>query len=227
MEEEDVADVIIEFFKELFTSDDVVGADEAIEVVQGRVIIEQRETLNQVFTRKKVFTAIMQMHLLKGPRFDDLLALFHHTFWHVVRDDVTNLMLEFLNNGTDMEEMNYTYICLISKVKKPKHSRDFRPISLCNVIFKITTNTITNRIKLILPYTMGPYQSAFVLGKLITNNALIAFEIFHYIRKKKIGNVSVAGLKLDMAKAYDRIEWAFLERVLRCMGFLTIGYPSL
>ena len=132
---------------------------------------------------------------------------------------MTNLMLEVLNNGADIREINHTYLCLILKVKKPKHSQNFRPISLCNVIFKIITNTITNRIKLILPYIVGPYPIAFVPGRLITDNTFIAFEMFHNMRKKKTGNVGVAGLKLDIAKAYDKIEWAFLERVLRSMGF--------
>ena len=106
--------------------------------------------------------------------------------------------------------MNHTFICLISKVKKLRHATEFCPISLCNVIFKILTKTIASRINIILAYIVGPYQSAFVPGRLITNNALIAFEIFHFMRKKKTGKTGLASLKLDMAKAYDRVEWAFL-----------------
>ena len=66
--------------------------------------------------------------------------------------------------------------------------------------------------KLILPYIIRPYQSAFVPGRLITDNALIAFETFNYMRKKSIGKTGMARLKLDMAKAYDWVEWEFLER---------------
>lgn len=63
------------------------------------------------------------------------------------------------------------------------------------------------------------FQSAFAPNRLITDNAIIAFETFHYMRKKRSGKVGYVGLKLDMAKAYDRIEWPFLHRVLVDMGF--------
>ena len=96
---------------------------------------------------------------------------------------------------------------------------DFRPISLCNVIFKIITKTIANRLKLILPDIFGKFQSIFVPGRLITDNALLAFEYFHYMRKKRKGKKRCVALKLDMSKAYDRIEWNFLIEVLQSMGF--------
>ena len=65
--------------------------------------------------------------------------------------------------------------------------------------------------KWILPYIVGPYKSAFVPGRLITDNALIAFEIFHFMRKKNTGKTRFARLKIDMTKAYDRVEWYFLQ----------------
>lgn len=78
---------------------------------------------------------------------------------------------------------------------------------------------MTNRLKSILPQIAMPFQSAFVPGRLITDNYLIAFDIFHYMRKKKAGRHGVMGLKLDMAKTYDRIEWSFLNTVLVAMSF--------
>lgn len=104
-------------------------------------------------------------------------------------------------------------------MKKPSFAKEFRPISLCNVIFKIITKTIANRMKLWLPEIVGPFQSAFVPGRLITDNALIAFETFHHMRKMVKGKHGYVGLKLDMAKAYDHVEWSFLRTVLVSMGF--------
>ena len=77
---------------------------------------------------------------------------------------------------------------------------------MCNVIYKIISKTIANRLKIILLDIIGKFQSAFVLERLITDNALIAFESFHWMRKKKLGKKGNVGIKLDMAKAYDRIE---------------------
>ena len=135
-------------------------------------------------------------------------------------DEVTNSTLNALNHGMDIQDLNHTFICLIPKVKRPSHVREFHLISLCNIIFKLITKTIANRMRHVLPYIVGPYQSAFVPGRLLTNNALITFEIFHFMRKKKTGKIGLASLMLDMAKAYDRVKYEFLEKVLRGMGFL-------
>jgi len=107
--------------------------------------------------------------------------------------------------------MNRTYIALIPKCKKPSSPKDFRPISLCNVVMKIVTKTIANRLNAILPDIIDEEQSAFVKGWLITDNALIAMECFHWMKKKKKGKKGKMALKLDMSKAYDRIEWSFVR----------------
>lgn len=136
-----------------------------------------------------------------------------------MEDDITKIVMDILNNGADPADINYTFICLIPKKEKAISTGDFRLISLCNVIFKIVSKTIANRLKLILPNIIGEFQSAFVPGRLITDNGLVAFDAFHYMRKKKTERHGCVGLKLDMSKAYDRIEWSFLEAVLVSMGF--------
>jgi hypothetical protein len=127
-----------------------------------------------------------------------LQPFFYQNFWSIVGRDVTSFALNILNRGGDPGTINHTFICLIPKNKKPKLASDFRPISLCNVIFKIITNIIANRLKIILPDIISQYQSAFVPGRLITNNALLEFESFHFMRKKKKGKQGCVGLKLDM-----------------------------
>jgi len=86
------------------------------------------------------------------------------------------------------------------KGKMPKLASDFWPISLCNVISKIILKTIANRLKLILPDIIGKYQSAFVPGRLITDNALLAFESFHWMRKKRRERMDVLVLNWTWQK---------------------------
>lgn len=95
---------------------------------------------------------------------------------------------------------------LIPKVFNPSHPSEFRPISLCNVILKIVTKTIKKRIKKFLPTVISENQSAFISNRLITNNILVAFEAFHKFYKTHNTKKDLVGIKLDMAKAYDRIE---------------------
>ncbi|XP_062021164.1 uncharacterized protein LOC133737669 [Rosa rugosa] len=96
---------------------------------------------------------------------------------------------------------------------------DLWPIALCNVLYKICSKVIANRLKLILPALISPFQSAFVPGRLITDNILVANEVAHFMHNKRDGNEGFMALKLDLSKAYDRMEWIFLRRVMERFGF--------
>ena len=129
------------------------------------------------------------------------------------------MFLNALNSGIMPCGINDTYICLIPKVKSPQKITEFRPISLCNVIYKIMSKILANRLKRILPGVIDESQSAFVPGRLITDNVLVAFETMHCINQRKKGKEALMAIKLDMSKAYDRVEWAYLEAMMRKMGF--------
>ena len=88
-----------------------------------------------------------------------------------------------------------------------------------NVSYKIISKVLANRLKPILNSIISGNQSAFVPGRLITDNVLVAFEIMHYLKKKRNGNEGFMAVKLDMSKAYDRVEWVFLEKIMEKMGF--------
>jgi hypothetical protein len=147
-------------------------------------------------------------------------ALFYKKFWDVVGEKVTEEVLNVLNGGDMPAEWNDTCIVLIPKTNKPECMKDLRPISLCNVVYKLVSKMLASRLKEILDEIISPNQSAFVPGRLITNNILLAYECTHFMRNKKHGKDTYAAVKLDMSKAYDREEWGFLERIMRRMGFV-------
>ena len=133
--------------------------------------------------------------------------------------DITQAVLSCLNSSSILKSINHTFITLIPKVKNPERVSEFRPISLCNVIYKIVSKVIANRLKSYLNSIISETQSAFIADRLIPDNVLIAFESLHHMKTGYSRKTSFMAIKLDMSKAYDRVEWAFLEKILLKMGF--------
>lgn len=91
--------------------------------------------------------------------------------------------------------------------------------SLCNVLYKLSSKVVANRLKPLLQDTVTENQSAFLPKRLITDNALIALELFHTMKKRSKGHRGTIAMKLDMSKAYDLVEWVLFRRLLTKMGF--------
>ena len=115
--------------------------------------------------------------------------------------------------------INETHIALILKKCNPICVSGFHPISLCNVIYKLISKVLANRLKLVLPNVICQNQSAFIPGGLITDNIIEAYETLHTMHTRMWSKVGFIGIKLDMSKAYDWVEWPFLEAVMAKMGF--------
>ena len=125
----------------------------------------------------------------------------------------------FLNCAKMDLNINASHIALIPKKPEPINVVDFRPISLCNVTYKIISKALANRLKKVLPQLIWKNKSAFIPGRLITDNFLAAYEILHSLHSRMWSKVGFMGLKLDMSKAYNWVEWGFLEVVMKKMGF--------
>lgn len=136
-------------------------------------------------------------------------------------DKVVHEVLEVLEGGPMPDEWNETTIVLIPKVPNPSQVKYLWPITLCNVLYKLVAKVLANRLKHIPPEIISPAQSAFVPGRLISDNILIAYKFSHYMRNRRKGNRGFAAIKLDMSKAYDRVEWHFLEDMMSKMDFLS------
>lgn len=150
---------------------------------------------------EEVKTDLKQMHPTKAPGPDGLPALFYKKIWDSIGGDVVSYVLNLLNNGGPVDQINNTHIVLIPKKKQCQATEDYRPISLCNVLYKLVSKAISNRLKKVLPHVISESQSAFVPGRLITDNVLVAYELFHFLGKKKKGVKGCMAMKLDMSKA--------------------------
>ena len=155
---------------------------------------------------------------LKSLGLDNIPPLFYQNYWSLIGSDATHSILHYLNNGVLPQSLCHS-ITLIPKVKNPEYVSQFRPISLSNVLYRIFSKVLANKLKIIMPHLISEQQSSFMFDRLISDNILVAFETLHYMRNHNKGNSGFMALKLDMSKAYDRVEWSFMEKVLVKMGF--------
>ena len=153
---------------------------------------DMQQILSSDVTVDEIKIVVFQMGPTKALGLDSMNALFYQKFWHIVGDHV---VLDCLQSGVMGPDINHTNIVLIPKIKSPEKMFDFRPISLCNVIYKIISKVLANRLKQILPSVISPTQSAFVLGRLIIDNVLVANEVLHSMHSWKKEKNRIIGIE--------------------------------
>ena len=217
--EEDIANTFVNYFHGLFTSSYPEECDEILNVISPVLDDDMNNVLCKCFSREEIEFALNQMAPSKAPGDDGMPAIFYQHCWEIVGNDVVNVCLQVFNEGKSVKDLNHTLIALIPKVKNPTLTSEFRPISLCNVAYKLISKTVANRLKKVLPLLISEFQSAFVPKRLITDNILVAFETVHAIKRRGKKGKKKMSIKIDMEKAYDRVEWNFLLAVMKRLGF--------
>ncbi|MDV3166697.1 MAG: reverse transcriptase family protein, partial ['Waltheria sp.' little leaf phytoplasma] len=177
--------------------------------------------LTAPFVMEEIKMALDGMHPAKSPGPDGMNACFFQKYWGIVQHGVVDAALKVLNEGADIGVLNETFIALIPKVEKPEVMTQLRPISLCNIVYKLVAKALANRLRDCLGEIICINQSAFVIGRSIYDNSMVAHEIVHTMQHHKGKGVGEVALKLDMSKAYDRVEWIYLEKVMEALGFAT------
>jgi hypothetical protein len=170
------------------------------------VTLAMNAELMREFIATEVNVALSQMHPLKLPRLDGYLACFYQKSWNVVRTEVCNVVLDFVSFGNFVNSISNTHIMLIMNKKSPIRAIDYRPISLYNVLYKLMVKVLANRLKKVLPSIISPNQSAFIPRWRINDNIIVAFEALHTMSTRLKRRKGFMDLKLDMSKAYDRVE---------------------
>ena len=217
-DQESIAKTAISYFEEIYSTSSPNQIEKVIDFIPAKVTNEMNSELTRTFTKEEVVIALKQLHPTKSPGPDGMLALFFQKYWSIASTNVSNMVLNVLNSGMSLSEINRTNIALVPKNNNPQRMTDFKPISLCNVIYKLISKTLANHLKVILSHIISENQSAFMVNRLIIDNVLVAYEIMHFLKHKRGGNDSFMTAKLDMSKAFDRVEWNFIENVMRKMG---------
>ena len=141
---------------------------------------------------------------------------FYKAAWTVVEKDLVVAVQSFFLFGLMPRSTNATLHSLVPKITSAEKMSDFRPIACCNVVYKLISKIMAHRIKAILPRAIEKNQCAFVQGRLLLENVLLATDLVKDYHKPLVSSRSA--IKLDISKAFDTVKWSFIETVLRAMN---------
>lgn len=181
---------------------------------QPKLTDEEMDSINHMVTDEEISTALWSMKAYKAFGPDGLHAGFFQRFWLIVGDSVKEEIKQIFESRKILKYLNRTNIMLILKMQGLESINNYHPISLCNLVYKIITKIIVNRIRPFLYRLISPCKCAFVLGRRGVDNAIIMQEIIHTIGKTK-GRVGYMAVKIDLEKAYNRLECSFIRGMLR------------
>ena len=205
-EDNGVEKVAVDYFENLFSTTNPTVFDSFLAEVPPGITAQMNQRLLRLATEEEVRQTLFMMHPEKAPGPDGMTALFFQHSWHIIKDDLVEMVNNFLVTGELDPRLNITNICMIPKIERPTRMTELRPISLCNVGYKIISKVLCQRLKSYLPSLISETQSAFVAGRLISDNIQIAQEMFHGLRTNKACKGKYMAIKTDMSKAYDRVE---------------------
>ncbi|XP_033129481.1 uncharacterized protein LOC117126159 [Brassica rapa] len=148
-----------------------------------------------------------------GP--DGYSSEFFTASWSVVGPEVTEAVKEFFRSGSILKQWNAANLVLIPKIPNASHPSEFRPISCLNTIYKVIAKLLASRLKEILPLMISKAQSAFLPGRLLAENVLLATDLVNGYNTR---NITARGmLKVDLRKAFDSVRWDFILASLRAL----------
>jgi hypothetical protein len=213
-----IGDSFVSHFTSLFSSTYPPISDEMLDLFAPVISADDLLHLCSIPLESEVFQALSSLGSSKAPGPDGFTALFYKKYWPHVSKDILACVSHFFQNHQLLHELNHTFITLVPK-KSGSHSvHHFRPISLCNISYKIISKILANRLKKVLPKIISPLQSTFVPNMNIQDNSILAHELIHTFKNKK-GKKGLMFLKMDMEKAFDQMEWKFLLAIMKKLGF--------
>ena len=182
---EDIEKCFVDFFIGLFTSSNPSIPNNLDGLISPSLSQDDIEMLTKIPTADEIKKVVFSMGSNKSPGPDGMSALFFKFYWNVIGGEVIEAVTSIFNRRYMLKEINHSFIALIPKGNNVAFINQFRPISLCNVLYKIISKLLANRLKQILNKLISPWQTAFIPSRNIQENTFIAQEILHSMKKKK------------------------------------------
>ncbi|KAK9986163.1 hypothetical protein SO802_031114 [Lithocarpus litseifolius] len=219
-DEEGVKDHILSSFRTLYTTSFCMSSSKSpvFDFSCCYLSEEEKGLISKEVTDEEIKVGLWALKPFKAPGVDGLHAEFFQHFWHEVKNSVCTEVRNVFLQGVVPGYLNETLISLIPKCQNPESLGNYRPIGLCNSVYKFFYKIVVARIRPYLSNLIFPVQAVFVPRRKGIDNVLIAQELIHSLDNKK-GKVGFMAIKMDLEKAYDRLEWNFIHKVLQAFHF--------
>ncbi|XP_026419847.1 uncharacterized protein LOC113315813 [Papaver somniferum] len=213
-----LSNLLKQHFQNIMTTSNPSSIQHFIRHIPRCIYLKDNEQLEAIPSEQEIHQALMTMEPWTSPGPDGFPPGFYQTQWQVVNADVCKMIKSFFHSGFLVQQLNNTIVSLIPKVQIANKPKYFRPIALCNTVYKIISKIIALRMKKHIAKIISPMQSAYVSGRLISENICLVQEIVQSMKRKE-GLGGHLALKMDMSKAFNRLEWSFLLDILKQFGF--------
>ncbi|CAH9124930.1 unnamed protein product [Cuscuta epithymum] len=213
----DIGNAAVHFFSRLYAVESEVDTDHFLQTIPAVINEDDNRFLNKLPTETEVKDAVWDLNQNGAPGPDGFSGKFFKKCWSIVGKDVVNAVQEFFIGVPPPKGISSSFVVLIPKIDNPITFSDFRPICLSNFVNKVCTKVLATRLNKILPKIISEEQAGFMQNRDIADQVLIAQEMIHAIDKKVRGSNVV--VKLDMAKAFDKLSWKYLFEILLKFGF--------
>ena len=211
----DIRIAITEYFVKHFNSSQVVRIKDWSCNIRS-LNMSSSIQLERSFSENEVWNVINRSDGNKAPGPDGFNMHFFKTYWSLIKADVMRIFEQFFESGSFDKRLNASFIALILKCTSALGLNEFRPISLVGCIYKILAKVLANRLRDVIDKVIGPNQFSFIKGRQILDCSLVANEVIDEIEKKRTGGLI---FKVDFEKAYDSVDWSFMDSIMAKMGF--------
>ena len=174
--EEEIEEEVVKHYKDLFCSKGVDQADMVLEGISQTITEQMNTEITAPVREKEIKEALFSKNPTKAPGPDGMTPNFFQKFWHILKADIIQAIKSFFHSSYMLNAVNHTIISLIPKVENPTEIKQFRPISLCNVLYKIISKILSNRLKKVLDNCISKNQATFVSGRQILDNTITSHE---------------------------------------------------
>lgn len=172
-------------FKELFQSQQPWSDEDLESLLTKKVSYEDNNIFSRMPSNKEIKGSVWDLHPVKSPGPDGFSRIFFRKDWEIMKDKLIVFVKECFRVGRIPETVNKTFLILIPKMEKASIFNHFCPISLCNFSYKVVAKILANRLSEVVEKLVSPNQGAFVKGRWIAENSVLAQEVIHKVKKHK------------------------------------------